>query len=170
MLYSLISTNALNVAFVRQCKELELYYGTEIWKACISSPEEATEIVKEAKNELLAKDWDCTLLRARSHSSLSLVSDTMIVNEWLGVWDEALNHGTKGTKLSQCLLKVLCKPLFGDRLCELCSCSIIETSYADHNIMCSVHALPLQRIIVSIRDAKSELFTNPSLSCTNFYK
>ena len=112
-------------------------------------------------NELLERDWDSTVHQARSHSSLLQVSDKLIINEWCGVWDEALNLGTKGTKLSQNLFKALCRPLFGDRSCKLCSVSITEPSYANH--ICTVHGFPLARVVQSTRDAKSELFTNPTL-------
>ena len=166
LFHSLASANALDIALVRQCKELEISYGTQFWETSINSPEEATEIVKKAKDELLERDWDSTVHCARSHSSLLQVGDKVIVNEWRGVWDEALNHGSKGTKLSQNLFKVLCRPLFGDRSCKLCSVSISESSYANH--IYTVHDFPLARIIQSIREDKSELFTNPALSCINF--
>ena len=158
LFHSLASANALDIALVRQCKELEISYGTQFWETSINSPEEATEIVKKAKDELLERDWDSTVHCARSHSSLLQVGDKVIVNEWRGVWDEALNHGSKGTKLSQNLFKVLCRPLFGDRSCKLCSVSISESSYANH--IYTVHDFPLARIIQSIREDKSELFTN----------
>ena len=166
LFHSLASANALDIALVCQCKELEISYGTQFWETSINSPEEATEIVKKAKDELLERDWDSTVHCARSHSSLLQVGDKVIVNEWRGVWDEALNHGSKGTKLSQNLFKVLCRPLFGDRSCKLCSVSISESSYANH--IYTVHDFPLARIIQSIREDKSELFTNSALSCINF--
>ena len=71
-------------------------------------------------------------MRLSSHSSLLQVGDKVIVNEWRRVWDEALNHGSKETKLSQNLFKVLRRPLFGDRSCKLCSVSISESSYVNH--------------------------------------
>ena len=124
----------------------------------MNSPGEATEIAKEAKDELLERDWDSTVHQARSHSSLLQVSDKLIINEWCGVWDEALNLGTKGTKLSQNLFKALCRPLFGDRSCKLCSVSITEPYH-----ICMGYGFPQARVVQSIRDAKSELFTNPTL-------
>ena len=166
LFHSLASVNALDVALVRQCKELEILYGTKVWEACMNSPEEAINIAKEAKDELLEKDWNSTIHQARSHCSLSQVSDELIVNEWCGVWDEALNFGTKGTKLSQNLFKALCKPLFGDRSCKLCSALISESSYANH--LCAVHDFPLTRLIDAVKEAKSELFTDPTLFCIKY--
>ena len=78
---------------------------------------------------------------------------------------EALNHGSKGTKLSQNLFKVLCRPLFGDRSCKLCSVSISESSYANH--IYTVHDFPLARIIQSIRGQIRTIY-KPALSCINF--
>ena len=47
---------------------------------------------------------------ARSHSSLSYISGAEVVDEWYSVWDEALNHGTKGTKVAQNIFRLLCRP------------------------------------------------------------
>ena len=52
------------------------------------NPEKLSRI--KAKAELLERDWDSTVRRARYHSSLLQVSDKLVVNEWHGVWDEAL--------------------------------------------------------------------------------
>ena len=132
----------------------------------MDSPDSAIELVKDAKLTLLDLDWERTLQLARSHPSLLQVSNKSIVNEWCGVWDEALNFGTKGTKLSQSLFKTLCKPLFGNKLCKICSTPISEYTYIDH--ICSSHNFQLTDIIQSIRGTKSELFTNPTLSCNNY--
>ena len=42
LFHSLASANALDIALVRQCKELEISYGTQFWETSINSPEEAT--------------------------------------------------------------------------------------------------------------------------------
>ena len=113
---------------------------------------------KKAKEELLERDWDSTVRRARSHSSLLQVSDKLVVNEWHGVWDEALNQELNFTKS-------LTRPLLDDNLCNLCSASITETTYAEH--LCAVHTFPLARIVSAISETKSDLFSDPSLSCIN---
>ena len=86
---------------------------------------------------ILERDWDSTARCARFHSSLLQVSDKLVVNEWRGVWDEALNHGTKGTKLSQNLFRTLTRPLFGDKLCNLCSASITGQPMLNNSVQCT---------------------------------
>ena len=36
------------------------------------------------------------------------------------MWDEALEHGIRGTKLMQHLFNALSRPVFGDRICPHC--------------------------------------------------
>ena len=82
LFYSLASADALDVALVRQCKEIEILYETHFWEACMNRhPEDAIEIVKKVKEELLERDWVNTVRRARFHSSLLQVSDKLVVNE-----------------------------------------------------------------------------------------
>ena len=72
----------------------------------MDSPEDALHIVREAKTDLLETDWNRTVNYARSHSSLSYISGAEVVDEWYSVWDEALNHGTKGTRVAQNIFRL----------------------------------------------------------------
>ena len=167
LFHSLAADNALNIALVRQCKELEMAYGTNYWRACMDCPEDAVHIVQEARTALLQADWNTTVNSARSHPSLSYISGDEVVDEWYGVWDEALNHGTKGTKVAQNIFRSLCRPLFGDKQCSLCCHTITEPTYVDH--VATAHGLPLVHILDSVHAQKPTLFTSPICdSCSNF--
>ena len=48
LFYSLASADALDVALVRQCKELEISYETHFWETCMNHPEDTIEIVKKS--------------------------------------------------------------------------------------------------------------------------
>ena len=86
----------------------------------------------DAKEDILEKDWICTLQDSRSHSSLAVVSATDgIASGWNSIWDEALEYGVRGTRLMQGLFGALAKPTFGDRACPHCN-TIIPASYSEH--------------------------------------
>ena len=80
LFHSLASANIMDVSLIRQCKELEMFYETNFWQACIDPPDEAIHIVKEAKAILLEKDWVITVNHARSHLSLKCICDASIVD------------------------------------------------------------------------------------------
>ena len=56
-----------------------------------------------------------------------------VAASWCSHWDRALDLGTKGTRLFQCLFSSLCRPVFGDRVCPLCEREIpSQQNYFDH--------------------------------------
>ena len=53
------------------------------------NPTDAYSIVREAKSDILVKDWNCIIQDSRSHHSLAIVSTTdMIASSWKRIWDE----------------------------------------------------------------------------------
>ena len=92
----------------------------------LKTPELATRTVGKAKTVLLDADWQSTLSIAGSHPSLTYISDESVVNEWCNVWNEDLEYGTKGTKTGQNIFRILCRPVFGDRMCPHCLSPITE--------------------------------------------
>ena len=98
---------------------------------CVRNPSEACCFIKEAKTDILAKDWKCTVHQTNSHPSLGIVSASdKIPSTWNAIGDEALEHGIRGTKLMQHLFNALSKPVFGDRICPHCKDSIpVSHSY-----------------------------------------
>ena len=99
---------------------------------------EACSIIKEAKTDILAKDWERTVRQTNSHPSLTIVSASgEISSTWNAIlWDEALEHGIHGTKLMQHLFNALSKPVFGDRICPHCKDSIpVSQSYPQHLVL-----------------------------------
>ena len=90
------------------------------------------QIVSEAKNYILSKDWISTLQDSKTHSSLAVVSATdEVASSWNRVWDEAFEYGVRGTKLMQGLFSVLSRPTFGNKSCPHCK-DTIPTSYPEH--------------------------------------
>ena len=140
---------------------MELSYGTNFWDQCLKTPELATRTVGKAKTVLLDADWQSTLSIAGSHPSLTYISDESVVNEWCNVWNEALEYGTKGTKTGQSIFRILCRPVFGDRMCSHCSSPITEQMFADH--MVTSHNLPLSSIMSNICSRKSSLLFSPPI-------
>ena len=87
---------------------------------------------REAKSDILAKDWNCIIQDSRSHHLLAIVSATdMIASSWNRIWDEALEYGVRGTRLMQGLFGALARPTFGDKACPHCN-ETISSSYPEH--------------------------------------
>ena len=40
---------------------------------------------------------------------------------WMRLWDWALGYGVRGTKVCQQLLRLVARPVFGDRICYRCN-------------------------------------------------
>ena len=123
---TLASTNVYEVSLVQQCRVLEQQIGTGYLQLCLQNPTDAYSIVREAKSDILAKDWNYIIQDSRSHHSLAIVSATdMIASSWNRIWDEALEYGVRGTRLMQGLFGALARPTFGDKACPHCN----ETIY-----------------------------------------
>jgi hypothetical protein len=129
---TLASDDVYEISLIQQCCSLEQKIGTGYLQLCLENPTDEYSIVCDAKEDILAKDWICTVHDSRSHPSLAIVSATMgIASSWNSVWDEALECGVRGTRLMQGLFGALAKPSFGDKTC--CHCSdAISASYPEH--------------------------------------
>ena len=62
--------DVFKISLIRQCKELELFFGTNYLQQCLNSPDNAIHIVREAKSHLIEEDWNRTISIALTHSSL----------------------------------------------------------------------------------------------------
>ena len=49
----------------------------------------------------MEEDWNQTISIALTHSSLVHVTQPEIVNEWVEVWDAALDAGVRGTRIAK---------------------------------------------------------------------
>ena len=58
----------------------------------------------------MEEDWNRTISIALTHSSLV---QPEIVNEWVEVWDAALDAGVKGTRIAQAVFRVMSRPVCG---------------------------------------------------------
>ena len=130
--FELASTNVYEISLVQQCRVLEQQIGTGFLQLCLQNPTNTSSIVHEAKSEILAKDWNCTIQDSRSHHSLAIVSvSDVIASSWNRIWDEALKYGVRGTRLMQGLFGALARPTFGDKACPHCN-ETISSSYHEH--------------------------------------
>ena len=112
-----------------QCLWLAGTHSAPIVHQCLTNPDSAISLVNENRNNILRQDW------AKPHTSLKHV----VSNEdiWSRVWDTALDRGCSGTKLSQCLFKTLCWPLFGDRKCQYCTTQVpLNQTFFQHLCCC----------------------------------
>ena len=117
---------------------LECEFGTSFVTQCLNDPENAHSVLQEAKVAPVSRDWEIVLEMAKCHQSTRHISDPRITSSWCKLWDLALDHGVRGTRLIQHLLRVMCRPVFGKRECPICNNFIHEsTSYFEH--VCSDH-------------------------------
>ena len=129
---TLASEDVYNVSLVQQCRSLEQHIGTNYLQLCLTNPIDAPSIVRDAREEVLRKDWMYTVKESQTHGSLSIVaSSETIAASWNSIWDEALDFGVRGTRLMQGLFGALTTPTFGDRTCRHCNATIPGT-YPDH--------------------------------------
>ena len=129
---TLASEDVYGASLVQQCSSLEQHIGTNYLQLCLSDPLDASSIVRDAKKEVLRKDWFHTVQNSLSHESLSIVaSSEAIAASWNSIWDEALEFRVRGTRLIQGLFGALTTPIFGDRSCCHCNATISGT-YSDH--------------------------------------
>ena len=82
--------------------------------------------------------------RASRHVSLRRFLEIEGVYPWMRLWDWALCYGVKGTKVCQKLLRLVARPVFGDRLCLQCSGEIdLAVPFFDHFLsQCSNQSMP----------------------------
>ena len=98
---------------------LEANLATDVVDQCLSSPDNAPTIVQDNKELLLKRDYELLLSSAKSHPSVHSAAHIAHSVSWRKIWDNALEYGVRGTRCAQSVLRVLCRPTFGERLCHL---------------------------------------------------
>jgi hypothetical protein len=130
---TLASEDVSKISLVEQCQLLESESGTSFAAQCLNDPGNAQLVLQEAKEALISRDWEIVLEMAKCHQSTKHIADPRIASSWCKLWDIALDHGVRGTRLTQHLLSVMCRPVFGKRECPICNNIIHQsTSYFEH--------------------------------------
>ena len=132
--------NVYKISLVDQYNTLQNEIGLHsVLQQCLAEPALASSIVKSEKKRILEADWNVTLENAKGHESLKyVVISEQVAASWCSVWDLALDHGTRGTKLTQSLFANLCQPLLKDRICHVCENRIpLNKNFFDH--LCVTH-------------------------------
>ena len=92
---------------------------------------------------------------ASLHPSLTHICSSMLVDEWMPLWDQALAYEPIGTRISQTIIysRYLVSQ---DNICCYCSETIPELLFIDH--LASSHGLDLSSLLSSIADNKTALY------------
>ena len=115
--------NAYNLSLVKQCIFLDSKLKTNCTVQILNNMEDASSSLKAMKKTIISTDQNA------KHQSVSQASEI----NWLRVWEAARDKGPYWTKISQSFYKLLTKPLFGERICQLCDSYIPEhTSFFCH--------------------------------------
>ena len=117
------------LTLVQQCRYLEESYNTNVTNEILACPRSSRDI----KRRVLASDKSLRLEQCHQHQLLKHLSTLDPEISWLKIWDNALDHGMRGTKAALCLFSSLCRPLFGDRMCPHCCQSVdVNLMYMQH--------------------------------------
>ena len=117
---------------------MEDHFSIKATQACLQDPKAAVSTAKDYSKQLLEIDSKLSLQRAEGHPSLKHILEVSKKISWMKVFDMALDHGTKGTRTVQSIMKMLSVPLYGHRECRHCGTNINPAvSYAEHLTVCS---------------------------------
>ena len=117
---TLAMEDVYSISIVQQCKMLEAPLGTDLTSQCLSNPDDAVSIICSGKKLLLERDFELLITSAITHPSVEPVAQIATTVSWRKIWDSALDHGIKGTRCAQAILREFSRPTFGDKLCHLC--------------------------------------------------
>ena len=137
---------------------LEQSLGTS-YTDMILSDSESVPSNRTICDQLIKLDIARSKQMASEHASLSFFSSVCQNGSWMAIWDAALEHGSKGTRYTQALLRALSQPVFGDRRCPLsnsigCNCCIAENVTAMEHF-CNCHSI----------SADVDTINNPRCAC-----
>ena len=81
--------------------------------------------MRSLRKRVIQADQSLLLDKAKEHPSQSLVAHVASSVGWMKIWDMALDHGPGGTTALLSILKLICKPVFSDRVCPMVECNYV---------------------------------------------
>ena len=135
---TLTSQDVYSIGIVQQCLSFDSKVGTQSVATLLNNTDHLKAMLKETKKEILLKDKARTHQEAAQHQLVRLTVDI----NWLRIWEAVRDRGRYWSRIFQSFFKILTSPLFGDRLCRICSTVIpAESSYFEHlvNSHCQKH-------------------------------
>ena len=107
---------------------LEAILGTCVLANCLSDSENSPDIVKSNKKYILQSDFKLLLSSAtQCHGSAAPAARVAAHTSWRRLWDVALDHGVKGTRIMQANFRELCRPSSCFQ-CSLCNFEVPSNS------------------------------------------
>ena len=166
---SLAIDDVYNITIIQQCKMLEASLATDVVDQCLTTPDYAPKIVRDNKEPLLKRDYELLLTSAMCHPSVNSAAQITQSVSWRKIWDNALDYGVKSTRCVQSVLRELCRPTFGDKLCHLCNCQISERCFSTHLSECHPSLLCHKSVaeVITTLDMKFIMSTFKTASCYN---
>ena len=96
-----------NISIVQQCRMLESPLTTDITNQCFSNPDDAASITHSGKKLLHEQDTELLIASAITHPSVEPVAQIAATVSGRKIWDTTLDHGVKGTRYVQTILREL---------------------------------------------------------------
>jgi hypothetical protein len=106
-------------------------------------------ITKSLYHTIIDQDRELLLSKAITHPSASLVCSVSEQTSWLKIWSAALDHGTKGTRTIQILIKILAHPTFEGLYCPKCRKPLSSSLMVPYQ---SCHPITINNVILSTDD------------------
>ena len=91
---------------VQHYRMLQVPLSTDIVNQCLTSPNNAFEIV-DSNKKVLKCDYDILISTAMMHPFVEPIAKIASVVSWRKIWDGALDYRVKGTNCSQAILREL---------------------------------------------------------------
>ena len=119
---TIASQDVYDLSLVKQCIFLDSKLKTTCTAQILNDINCASSCLGVVKKAIASTDRRVLLEESRKHQSVSLASEI----NWLRVWEAARDKGAFWTNIAQTFYKLLTRPLFGERTCQLCDAPIQE--------------------------------------------
>ena len=128
-LHTLASEGLYSLGIVQQCIFLDSKLKVNTIPNILNNIDDPRSELKDLEEMILKSGKTLTYEESLNHQSVKLACNI----NWLRVWESARDKGPYWTRTAQSFYRILTSPLFGDRICRVCSTEVPrELSYIEH--------------------------------------
>ena len=127
-LHTLASEGLYSLGIVQQCIFLDSKLKVNTIPNILNNIDDPRSELKDLEEMILKSGKTLTYEESLNHQSVKLACNI----NWLRVWEPARDKGPYWTRTAQSFYRILTSPLFGDRICRVCSTEVPrELSYIE---------------------------------------
>ena len=118
----------------------------------LEDPADVPSLCSSLNEQLCIKSRKLAFQKASEHMSLQRLLEIEATYPWMQLWDWALGYGVRGTKVCQQLLRLVARPVFGDRICYQCNTPIPPAiSFFDHFMdVCAGELVDMKTLLTAL--------------------